>query len=492
MQNTESILNIYKKRSFYNLKIKNVYKTLTNSFINENTLIYNKLSAKKYIWNENIKNDSILQRRLYEILKVIFDEKFLDCSHWHKENRKGIHTALTDIRQHGKACEFFIQGKFDDLKINFNVLLNIIANEIDDVNFINLIRKLLKKCKFNDQFNYKTFSGTLQSNNDLLNLFINIYLNELDHYINDHYKNKYNFGETRKRNINYDRLHHKIVDHSNRLNNRKNSIKFPISKEEYNQKVKKIKQMRKDLRIIDTRVNINDDLNFRRFNYVRYGNDWIITFTGTFNEAQDIKNEINNFIQNNLLINNIDINIRQSSNLKSPIYFLNYNIIVQKSEDMKSIGKEIGFLIPRDKIIEIQKKFMKNNKPVHMNNKLHNNITDIILYYQLQWRGIIQYYKFARNQSCLTKLKWVLETLLIKTLAAKFKSTCKKMYKKYSSIKTVDGHQYKVIQYDNVYFGAIPLKRKIALDCNKINDSINAYDHKAYSYEHVKHIKDRF
>jgi hypothetical protein len=77
-------------------------------------------------------------------------------------------------------------------------------------------------------------------------------------------------------------------------------------------------------------------------------------------------------------------------------------------------------------------------------------------------------------------VRWASQTSLLKTLAAKHKSSVSKMVKKYQTHKRVQGYTYKVFQVvinrDNgkkpliSYYGAIPLKRNPYP--TKINDNI--------------------
>ncbi|MEM9925982.1 MAG: group II intron reverse transcriptase/maturase [Cyanobacteria bacterium P01_D01_bin.50] len=66
--------------------------------------------------------------------------------------------------------------------------------------------------------------------------------------------------------------------------------------------------------------------------------------------------------------------------------------------------------------------------------------------YQAEYRGIVQYYPMAYRRPTLAKLKWVMEVSLAKTLAKKFKTSCRKIYKRYcTTIDTRDG-TYRVLQ----------------------------------------------
>ena len=418
------------------------------------------------------------------ILNAIYEPKFLDSSHGFRQGR-GCHTALQRIQQQGQVCEYFIEGDivncFD--KMDHNILLNILRKTIKDNRFIELIRKMLKAGKFGEDFIYnKTYSGTLQGG-VLSPLLANIYLTELDKFIEYDIKPMYHNDIKREESKEYRIIRGKIQ-------NEEKKLKRPYPRMSREESIEKLKQWRKELRQIKSTEDIYTT-KCRRLCYTRYADDWIISFTGTFEEAKEIKQKIKTFLNNDLKLELSDekTKITKSDNQKNPARFLNYNIIAQWSNTKITNGKRsmigtIAFLIPNDVINEKIKPFMKNGKPVHLGQYLANPVFDIIKSYQDQYSGICQYYKFARNQEKLTKLKWIMEQSLTKTLANKLRTSVSKIYNKYSTTKLVDGYNYKVIQESITdkngkihitYFGAIPLKRQ------KFNNNI-IYDSNVIHY----------
>src|SRR5205823_6201576 len=69
-----------------------------------------------------------------------------------------------------------------------------------------------------------------------------------------------------------------------------------------------------------------------------------------------------------------------------------------------------------------------------------------ILTYQLEFRGIANYYRLAYNMVALSKLKWVMQVSLIKTLALKFKRSVSQIVRKYKAELMVNGKKYKGLQ----------------------------------------------
>ena len=112
------------------------------------------------------------------------------------------------------------------------------------------------------------------------------------------------------------------------------------------------------------------------------------------------------------------------------------------------------------------------NRPTskHRNYLLHDEDYSIVARYRSEYRGVVQYYLLAFNVSHFGRLQGVMEMSLARTLAAKHKSTARKMRRQYKSVvETEHGPRVclKVVKHrDNgkpprvAYFGGIPLKRQ--------------------------------
>ncbi|WP_201796978.1 group II intron reverse transcriptase/maturase [Wolbachia endosymbiont of Cylisticus convexus] len=116
-----------------------------------------------------------------------------------------------------------------------------------------------------------------------------------------------------------------------------------------------------------------------------------------------------------------------------------------------------------------QKKCMRCGKPIHLPQRIFDTAYSIVAQYQTEYRGIVQYYKMAYNLHTLSYLKYVMEVSLVKTLASKYKTTCRKIYRKFGAmIENDEGEKRKVIQIrvDRLpskiplitHFGAVSLK----------------------------------
>ena len=112
----------------------------------------------------------------------------------------------------------------------------------------------------------------------------------------------------------------------------------------------------------------------------------------------------------------------------------------------RSVNGGIGLRVPLGVLEEKCKRYQKNEKVVHRVELVNDSDFTIIATYQLEYRGIANYYRLAYNMHLLKKLRWVMEQSLTKTLARKFKVSVSKIYDKYKVELEVDGKRYKGLQ----------------------------------------------
>ena len=89
---------------------------------------------------------------------------------------------------------------------------------------------------------------------------------------------------------------------------------------------------------------------------------------------------------------------------------------------------------------------MRKGKAIHRAELLNESDFTIIATYQLEYRGLVNYYRMAYNLHTLHKLKWVMEQSLTKTLAHKHKISVRQVYKKYKADIDIEEKTYKGLQ----------------------------------------------
>ena len=103
------------------------------------------------------------------------------------------------------------------------------------------------------------------------------------------------------------------------------------------------------------------------------------------------------------------------------------------------------------------KRYRRKGKTIHRAELLNESDYTILATYQLEYRGMVNYYRMAFNLHTLQKLKWVMEQSLTKTLAAKHKISVRKVYQKYQAELDIDGKIYKGLQVTVPREGKKPL-----------------------------------
>jgi hypothetical protein len=157
--------------------------------------------------------------------------------------------------------------------------------------------------------------------------------------------------------------------------------------------------------------------------------------------------------------------------------FLGYEVVTlqedtKRTPGRRSINGQIGLKVPTDVIADKCKPYVRRGKPVHRPERLHESPFSMVEKFQVEFRGVVQYYQLAYNVSRLSRLRWVMETSLTKTLAAKLQISVHKVFRKYrATIETPYG-PYKglrvVVQREGgrppleTHWGGVPLRRRRA------------------------------
>ncbi len=401
--------------------------------------------------------DKLVQEVLRMVLEAYYEPRFRDTSHGFRPGR-GCHTALTAVTHKFIGAAWFIEGDirgcFDN--IDHDTLMAILARDIQDGRLLNLIRMGLEAGYMEDWQYNRTYSGTPQGG-ILSPLLANIYLNELDAYIEDTLIPQYMRGEKRPPNLEYYRLGYYIK----------------CAREAGDQdQLKQLELKRRTMPSQDVH-----DPNFRRLQYVRYADDFILSFSGPKSEAEAIKTAIGGFLKEQLHLELSSSKTLITHSRTEHARFLGYDISIYHADDKisprtgtltktRSINGRVRLGIPYGKVNELTRRYIRNEKPIHEAGLLAFSDAQIMDTFQQRFRGVAEYYKYATDRSALRNLKYVMEVALTKTLANKFKTSVPEIYRKYASKRTVDGYAYKVLVVEiptkngtrYVYWGGIPLK----------------------------------
>jgi len=402
-------------------------------------------------------SEKLVHEVLRMLLEAYYEPRFRNSSHGFRPGR-GCHTALSHIKKKFRGSAWFIEGDisgcFDN--IDHEVLMKILSRDIQDGRLLNLIHGCLKAGYMENWSYHKTHSGTPQGG-VLSPLLTNIYLHELDTFVENKLIPQYTRGMRRASNPEYQTL---------------SSAIFRARKRGDRETVQALQQQRRRIPSQNTQ-----DQNFRRLTYVRYADDFILGFIGSKAEAQEIKALIARFLRETLHLEMSETKTLITHARTQKAKFLGYAVSIYHADQqttrrvesrarVRNVNGHVRLGIPYGLVNKRIKRYRRNGKVVGEGGLLIFSDAHIMDAYQRRFRGIAEYYKYAVDRRKLGKLKHVMETTLTKTLAGKFRTTVGKVYRRYGGKLTVDRYEYKTLQVEVptekgsrlVHWGAIPLK----------------------------------
>ena len=400
--------------------------------------------------------DKLLQEVIRMILEAYYEPQFSDRSHGFRPGR-GCHTALSNVTTHWTGVRWFVEGDikgcFDN--IDHEVLLSVLGEKLHDNRFLNLLKYLLKAGYMEDWQYGRTLSGTPQGG-VVSPILANIYLDRLDKFVENVLIPAHTRGTVRRDNREYTRL--------------LNRAKYHKSQGHHALALQLRKQMQQ-LPSVDPY-----DPGYRRLRYVRYADDFVLGFIGPKAEAQQVKESLETFLRDSLKLELSKEKTLITHATSQAARFLGYELVNQQANDQhdhrgqRKVNGRIGLRVPANVIEQHCQAYMRNGKPAHRSSLIHDDDYGIMVRYQSEYRGVVQYYLLAYNVHHFGRLHKVMEMSLAKTLAAKHKSTTRKMRRKYRSVvETEHGPRVclrVVKQQDNgkrplmAQFGGIPLQRQ--------------------------------
>jgi group II intron reverse transcriptase/maturase len=420
------------------------------------TYIEKKNSTKKRPLGIPSWTDKLLQEVIRSILEAYYEPQFSVHSHGFRPNC-GCHTALTEIAHTWKGTRWFIEGDITGCfnNIDRNILMTILAEKLHDNRFLRLIQSLLQ-AGYLEQWRYHTtLSGTPQGG-VCSPILANIYLDRLDTFVEQVLIPTYTRGKTRRPNNRYKALMKRSHYHRAHGN-------FEMAKQ--------LRKQAQQLPSLDP-----DDPNYRRLRYIRYADDILLGFAGPRAEAEEIKQQLAEFLHQTLKLELSQEKTLITHATTQAARFLGYEIVTQQPNDKhdkngrRRVNGQIGLRVPADVVDEYCAFFMKRGKPIHRPELEFDDDYTIVSQYQTEYRGIVQYYLLAQNVCWLSKLHWVMQTSLLKTLAHKYKASVRAMARKYKATRETPEGTLKCLRVTVerggdkpplvAYFGGIPLRRR--------------------------------
>lgn len=375
-------------------------------------------------------SDKLLQEVMRSILEAYFEPQFSEHSHGFRPNR-GCHSAMSEI-QTWKGTRWFIEGDIARYfeTINHDVLLAILGEHIHDGRFLRLLRELLEAGYLEDWKFERTISGTPQGG-VISPILSNIYLNRFDKWVETVLIPEFTKGKRQKPNPVYRQVSRQL---------------YAMRKRGDTRQIKTLIKQRRRLPSVNTR-----DPGYRRLRYLRYADDFILSFTGPKVEAEAIKLRLKDWLLDNLRLDLSDEKTLITHASTTAARFLGYDIKAQRVDDYidptgrRGVNGVIGLYVPAEVIEARCAKYLKKGRTKSRPELFKDNDFTIVATYQQEYRGIVQYYLPATNVAWFSRLHWIMQGSLLKTLAAKHRSSMRKMQQKYSAT-TVDPRTGKTLR----------------------------------------------
>jgi group II intron reverse transcriptase/maturase len=370
-------------------------------------------------------SDKLVGEVVRLLLEAYYEPQFSGRSHGFRKGR-GCHTALREIQSTWTGSVWFIEGDISGCFGSFDhdILLGILAEKIRDNRFLRLIRNMLRAGYLEDWEYHDTLSGVPQGG-VASPILSNIYLHKLDEYVERELIPQYTKGTRRKASPQYQGL----------------AVRLRTARRHQDRAA--ARDLVRQLRALPYGDPM--DPGYRRLVYIRYADDHLLGFTGPKAEAEQIKAELARFLRETL-----KLELNQDKTLitharTSAARFLGYQITVQHSatkltRGQRSANGRIALRVPPEVITAKCAPYRRRGKPWHRSRLQNLRDYDIVRVYGAEYRGIVNYYRLAVNIGWLALLQWNAETSMLKTLAAKHKSSVTKMAARYKAkIITADG-----------------------------------------------------
>ena len=386
--------------------------------------------------------DRLIQQCILQILEPICEAKFHERNNGFRPYRSTQNAIaqcykMAQLQNLHFVVDVDIVGFFDN--IDHNVMIGILRKRIKDERFLRLIRKFLNAGYMEDNQVHQSYSGTPQGG-IISPILANIYLDQFDKYMAE-FKKRFDRGNKRAVNVEYRKLSDKRI----RLKRKLAKAKTEEEKQSLLESIWELDKVHKSIPCKDPM-----DENFRRLQYVRYADDFLIGIIGAKEDAQAVKQEIGTYIAGQLKLELSDektLVTKATDRAK----FLGFEIRVtpqsnhtKKTKSGSTARNYSGHVMLEVPTSAIQKKLLELGamridvrngteiwQPTHRGKLVGRTDLSILDQYNGEIRGFCNYYAIANNRSKLHKFRYIMEYSFYKTLACKYRTTKRKIIVQY-------------------------------------------------------------
>ncbi|GAA0915433.1 reverse transcriptase/maturase family protein [Virgisporangium aurantiacum] len=370
-------------------------------------------------------SDKLVGEVVRLLLEAYYDVQFSDRSHGFRPGR-GCHTALREVANTWTGTTWFIEGDVADCFGSFDheVMLSTLAESIHDNRFLRLVRTMLTAGYLEDWVWHETLSGAPQGG-VASPILSSIYLHKLDRFVETVLIPEYTRGRLRARNPAY-RTVEQAIARARRRGDRT-----------------EVRSLYRRLHRLPSQDP--DDPGYRRLRYCRYADDTLLGFAGPKAEAEEIKQRLAEFMRDEL-----NLELSQDKTLVTHARtqrarFLGYEISVAGTDrktqrrstsdrrNRRSLNGTVVLRVPASAVKAKRALYLARGRPACRNPIIREDDYTIVGKFGAEYRGIVQYYLLASDVQRLHRLRWVMETSMLKTLARKHRSSVSKMAAKHKA-----------------------------------------------------------
>ena len=406
-------------------------------------------------------SDKLVGEVVRLLLEAYYEPVFSGRSHGFRPGR-GCHTALREVASTWTGTTWFVEGDIADCfgAFDHDVMAGALSEKIHDNRFLRLLRNMLTAGYLEDWRWGATLSGVPQGG-IASPVLSNIYLHKLDVFVETVLIPEYTRGRLRASNPEYRKVEHAIA-RGRRKGDRA--------------EVRSLYRRLHSLPSQDPR-----DPGYRRLRYCRYADDTLLGFAGPKAEAEEIKHRLAAFLRDDLKLELSPEKTLITHARSQRARFLGYEISVASRDhrtrkpsatdkrNRRSLNGTVVLHVPASVVKAKSAPYLSRGKPACRNPMVNDSDYNIVARFGAEYRGIVQYYLLAGDVFRLHRLRWVMETSMLKTLARKHRSTVSKMAARHKAkVATPHGLRTRFearIEREGgkslvAWFGGIPLKRQ--------------------------------
>jgi RNA-directed DNA polymerase len=319
-------------------------------------------------------------------------------------------------------------------------MIEILERKIDDKRLITLVKMMLKAGYMEEWKYHSTYSGTPQGG-VISPLLANIYLHELDTYMEDMIKS-FNKGNVRRANREYWKLQDKRSSIGRSIKRQKENN--PEDKERLQMLYQEENVIKAEMRKVPSIDPY--DMDYRRLRYIRYADDFIVGIIGPKEDAEAVLEKVKRYVYDELKLELAE-DKTCIKHAEKGVNFLGYEVRSYSDHGYvtrfrrkgkltlkRSITGQMQLHVPREKkekFCEKHRYGKYDGKSVRAKSRpelLERSDIEILLTYNAEMRGIANYYVLATGyKTHLSKLIAKAQFSFFATMAHKHKTNTPKI-----------------------------------------------------------------